>query len=744
MTPSPIPNETPDRASWRREVNAGLTGALVAFSVAVPIGTLTLAPLGASFAGLGVAAGLVAAAVGGLAACLAGGSLQLRSGPATASCLVVNALIATMLLTPGMGEPTAAGLPRVLTAAFLCVALAGVLQIGFGALRLGNAVRFVPLPVLAGFRNGVALVIAVSQLSPLLGLAHSPWHYGLAELAAEVQPRSLLVGAITVATIALARRLRIGPVALFGGLIAGAASHYALGSLLAGAGAGATIGPLPGWEDLPGAWRTVSGFTTGNALRTTVLAIGPALGVALVGAVMSLLVARIVGDLSHERFDSNRVLMGQGLGNVLCGLCGGVPIAGVASNSLASFRAGGRGRLSAVLTSVILVGAVVTASRWIAAIPLAALAGVMLVIAVDMLDRSTLALVAELRARAGTATESVADLVIVAAVALTSLLVNVLAGVAMGVAVSVAIFAVKSSRKVVRRYATRATRHSLRQRSAEEMGLLQESGGEIALFELEGQLFFGTADRLAHEVAAKAGAARYVVLDCGRANAVDATAAHVIGDLARRMARRDGQLVIAGLPEGDDRRRSLERGCPPALARWMPDADRALEWCEEAVLAAAGDRLAVRGELPLERADLCRDMDAADVAELREAMVREAFPRGTILFREGDPGDRMYVLVRGTVTMVLRDPADPRKTKRLATFAPGVVFGEMALLQHIARSADGICDTDCTVYSISRSALEQLGERNHSIAIKTYRALALTIADRLRRTTTELRHVTAQ
>ena len=117
---------------------------------------------------------------------------------------------------------------------------------------------------------------------------------------------------------------------------------------------------------------------------------------------------------------------------------------------------------------------------------------------------------------------------------------------------------------------------------------------------------------------------------------------------------------------------------------------------------------------------------------------------GAILFRESEPGDCMYLLVHGMVSIVLRAPNDPDKTIRLVTFAPGVVFGELALLQGSPRSADGICDTECTVYSISRSALERLGAQNHLIAIKVYKALALILADRLRRTTTELRHAITQ
>jgi sulfate permease, SulP family len=164
--------------AWRREITAGLAGALVAFSVAVPLGTLMLAPLGIRFAGIGVASGLVGAAIGGLAASLAGSSVHLRSGPMTASCLVVNSLVAALMLLPGMREPSAAGLPPVLAFAFLCVVLGGLLQILFGFLKLGNAIRFVPRQVLAGFRNGIAIVIAVTQLPALLGLSAPLWRHG--------------------------------------------------------------------------------------------------------------------------------------------------------------------------------------------------------------------------------------------------------------------------------------------------------------------------------------------------------------------------------------------------------------------------------------------------------------------------------------------------------------------------------------------------------------------------------------
>ena len=344
MTTSETSPEKPRGPFWRNEIGGALSGAFVAFSVAVPVGTLTLAPLGLGFAGTGVAAGLVGTAVGGLAACLAGGTNHLRSGPVTAVALVVNALIAALLVLPGMRASTAAGLPPALTFAFLCVTLAGLLQMLFGVLRLGNAIRFVPRPVLAGFRNGIALVIAATQLPILLGLSRPIWRYDAADLIGAAHPWNVTVGAVTVASILLARRSRFTATALFAGLILGTVSHHALRLFLADGQLGATIGALPALHDLPAAWRTFAGLFVDGGLRASALTVAPAIGVALVGSVLSLLAAQVVSDVTRERSDSNRELVGQGLGNVVSGLFGGAPIGGSPSPSMASYRGGARTR----------------------------------------------------------------------------------------------------------------------------------------------------------------------------------------------------------------------------------------------------------------------------------------------------------------------------------------------------------------------------------------------------------------
>lgn len=727
---------------WWRELTGGLAGALAAFSIAVPLGALAFAPLGPAFAGLGVVSALVGSALGALIVSRVSNNPALRSGPMTALCLIVNGVVATLLLIPGMGDANAAGVPRALTLAFACIALAGVVQILFGVLKLGHAIKYVPRPVLSGFRLGLATIIIVSQIPPMLGLDRPLGAYSGQALVDAALPWSLAVSVFTIAAIVAARRAGLKSVALFVGLIGGALAHFALLATHDAAELGATIGTLPTLNALPGMWRSLFDIAPAAVPASALFAIvGSAIGIALVGSVLTLLAARSVEDLAGARGSGNRELIGQGLGNLIGAVLGGQPVAGSPATSVATYHGGGRTWVATLWTSVLLLAGVMLAGRWIAAFPLAALAGVMFVIATDLLDREPLKVMNDLRRRGTDRHEAIVDLAIIGAVAIASLMFNIGAGVLVGVLIAVAVFAIKSSRNVVRRYSAGTMRRSFRQRGQRETEILRAFGSAIALFELEGPIFFGTAERLADEVAKHAPGARFVILDFGRVNGVDATGAHVIDQLARRLRDAEGRLVIASLSEQDARRRSLERGLPREHAQWLPDADRALEWCEERLLAEHSRIEANPAELPLEHIDLCRGLNANELALLRDAVTRETHPKGTVLFHEGDAGNCVYLLARGAVTILLETSSSTGNAKRIVTFAPGVTFGELAILDGSPRSAAAVCDREVVVFVLSTAALDSLRVAHPQLAIKLYQAMAQGLASRLRATTSELHHV---
>ena len=728
---------------WLSELTGGLAGALAAFSIAVPLGALAFAPLGVAFAGLGVATALVGSTIGSVVAGFAGSNALLRSGPMTALCLIVSGVMATLLVMPEMRATNSAGLPHALALVFACILLAGLLQILFGLLRLGHAIKYVPRPVLSGFRLGLAAIIVLSQIPHLLGLAHPLAHYDRAALASAVLPWSLAVGVLSFGSILIARRAGFAAVSLFIGLVVGTLAHSALVATRDPGHLGATIGPLPSLLDVSAIWRSLFEVTPQVFAPNAILAIlAPAAGIAIVASVLTLLAARTVEDLAGARTGSNRELMAQGLGNLVGGLFGGLPVAGSPAASIASYQGGGRTRFSALWLSALLVLGVTLAARWIATFPLAALAGVMLVVAFDLVDRAPLKILRDLRAGGRGSHEGMLDLAIIGAVAVASLLINIVAGVLTGVLIAAAVFAIKSSRNVVRRYSPGTMRRSFRQRGQRELEILGRSGAHIGLFELEGPIFFGTSERLADEVAAHAPDARFVVLDFARVNAVDATGAHVIDQLARRLDHDGGRLVIASLPDDDRRRHSLERGLPRAHAEWLPDVDRALEWCEERLLAEHSLDDAHAGELALDRIDLCRDLDQAEIELVRGAVTRECHAQGAVIFREGDAGDCLYLLAKGAVSILIEaSNGAGTAPRRIVTFAPGVTFGEQAILDGRPRSAAAVCDQDVVVYALSTATLQQWTVTHPQLAVKLHRAMAQSLAARLRATTIELHHV---
>jgi CRP-like cAMP-binding protein len=164
-------------------------------------------------------------------------------------------------------------------------------------------------------------------------------------------------------------------------------------------------------------------------------------------------------------------------------------------------------------------------------------------------------------------------------------------------------------------------------------------------------------------------------------------------------------------------------------AAFTPDIDTALEAAEDALLDAAGAKRAQHAEIPLEALHPFAQLTPAELSVLRPLLERRTFAPGQFVFREGDPGDELYVIAQGTAS-VRRDEG-PRST-RLVTFGEGTVFGEMALLDARPRSASVQADRELVCHAMPRAAFEQIVERHQGIAVKLLASLARELGKRLR------------
>ncbi len=338
----------------RGDLFGGLTAAVVALPLALAFGVAS---------GAGAMAGLYGAVAVGLFAALFGGTPAQISGP-TGPMTVVFAAVVT-LHADNMAE------------AFTIVSLGGVLQMLFGAARLGRYIKYTPASVVSGFMTGIGVIIILLQIAPLVGVPSES--APLAAVAALIElPGRAVVDAAAVGAIALA--IVIGWPRPLRRWVPPPLAALAIGTLAAVFvfPDAARIGAIP--QALPGL------IAPSAPLADLPEIVAAALTLALLGSIDSLLTSLVADSITRTRHDSDRELIGQGLGNAVAGLFGGLPGAGATMRTVVNIRAGGVSGVSGIVHAVVLIAVAAGLGPLAAQIPLAALAGILLKVGWDIID----------------------------------------------------------------------------------------------------------------------------------------------------------------------------------------------------------------------------------------------------------------------------------------------------------------------------------------------------------------------
>jgi SulP family sulfate permease len=720
------------------EVKGGIASALVGLAIALTLGLLAFGALGAEYASLGVRAAFSTIVFAAPVALLLGGTVIAGAGPRVSATLILAALIASSASDPSLA---ASGIPRVSAVVFLAatsLALSGLIQIGFGLARLGTLARFVPYPVVAGFMNGVAILIVLWQIPYLIGLPTPVRGQALLDALPGTQPGTLVVGVATAALVwTIAMRWKAAPAALLA-LLGGTALYYGIAAMLPAAELGPRLGEIGEALSLPVALEPL-----GTRLGIDLLAshwtavVGTAAAIAVIGSLDSLLAAAAVDVAHNTTHRPNRELVGLGFGNLVAAAFGGIPVSFSPNLAFAAYRAGARTRAAGLVAAAVIAVVCLLGARALAYIPMVVLAGIMVTAGLNLVDRWTRQLVVEL-GRGGLGREAWWSLAVVAAVCIVTVIFNFVVGVTFGLIASMALFIASMNRSLVRASWTGLQRASRRVYPAHQAVRLRDKAGEIRVLELEGPLFFGTAYRLDKEVQALARSARFIILDFRRAATIDATAAVMLEQLSKRLSVGGVRLLLAHvMPEGRHGRMLAQFGTFVGRPRteWFEDTDRALEAAELGLLADEAET-APGEELPLEASSLLAGLGPADRDRVRARLDRHELAAGEILFREGEPGDRLYVLTRGCVTITTGNAG---KAQRIGTFEPGVIFGEMAMLDGATRSATSVADRPAVVYSLSAASLAQLRAADSELGNRLLVNIARHLSNRLRLSTDALR-----
>lgn len=726
------------RPSLRGDIAGGVSAGILVIPLSMGYGLLALQPLGDGYVSYGILAGLLSAIVVLFSGVLLRGSPGLMYTPRSVVTLVLAAVLLEGMTRGAAGVAARGDVPRTLTLVFFVVLAAGLFQALIGALRLGTLIRYIPSPVMAGFQNAVAILIIAAQLDALLGFRqHVPTRELLAHLGA-VQPLTLAVGLFTAVVMWRGPRLtkRVPPV--IQGMLAGSAAYYALRGLGAQAALGPLVGPLPGAWPLP---RYVAGFgmlVTDRDIWPVLLTLGiGAFGLAIVSSLDVLLCVRVMDSVIGERSSGSRELTRLGLSNMVAACFGGIPSGVNLGASVTNHRAGGRTRLAIVVAASIVLLTMLLLGPAIARLPRVVIAGMLVVVGIQLFDPWSLQHLARMLTgeRAHWRVMGV-DLLVVLLVAASILVFDPLVGVGMGVALAVLFFLFRMSRSVVRRVYHGDTVRSRRARDPRLMELLARHGGQIVVFELEGPIFFGTAEGLAGrvEAAARAGA-RHVVLDLKRVNELDSTGARILLQTSERLRQQGSHLLLTHAQDSLQVARAVrDLGVAAALAdgRLFSDTDSALEWAEDRVLQAGGAGEALGDEVAVDRLSVLEGLSEAECGVVRALLTRRTFRTGEIVIKAGSTERDLFLMSRGTASVRVDLPG-PGRQRRLASFSAGTVFGELALLDRQPRSATVTADEEVVCYLLSEDAFHSLSRDHPAIAIRLLTNLGRELSHRLRR-----------
>ena len=728
--------------SWRADLVGGLTAAVVLLAIDGAYGLVAFAALGPGFVSLAFAAGIYASVVSNLVSPCIGARGPLLGGNASALALLVHPVVLELLGDPRFLDAGAA--PRagaVFAFVALGVTLAGVLQLGLTALRAGRLVRYVPYPVHAGFMTGVAVLMVAAMAAHIAGLPDVrpiAW--------ADARPASVLIAAGSAALAIWAPRWTRPVPPVLTALAAGTAAHHAVAALWGAQAVGPLLGPLA--LHLP----------DGQVVRDAAALLGQGLvaghlgallwfaaALAMMSTLQTLLAGSVVDMQTGRRHDGEREILAQGVANVAGGLVGALATAGGVARTSVSLGAGAMGTGSRIVFALGLLAALGVFAPLLQHLSMAALAGVFVYTAWNLIDpwtRSATRRVAASLVRGRLPGRALLQgYAVMAVVAAIAVFVSIGQAVAFGVLVGMVMFIVRHARNPVRRVLRATQRSSRRVRTADEAALLRAHGEAIVVIELDGPLFFGTADAAAREIERQAASARQVILDFARVTDVDLSGARVLLQAAASLHAAGRHLLIAALPDDAARLRAVREVDVQQRLAWAElhaDVDLALEAAEDRLLAALRTAGGAAPRLALHETMLGRGLSPDELATLAPLLETRRLARGEAVFRRGEPGDAMYVAVEGRIGIWLRDLGAGRPERRLVSFGPGVVFGEMAMLSGDPRSADGVAEEDATLLVLHRAAFERLHREHPALAARLLLNLNLHLGARLRVVTEEL------
>ena len=492
----------------RGDFFGGVAAGVIALPLALAFGVAS---------GLGPAAGLYGAIATGIVAAVFGGTPVQITGPTAPMTLVVAGVVATNTLPSG-----AVDLPRVVG----IVVLAGLLQIALGLFRVGAYIRYVPYPVISGFMSGIGVIIILQQLFPMFGAAppsSDPLSIlrQLPLLGSNVKWDAVAVSALTIATVFILPRFTKAVPASLVALVTLTALAVSLNLDVS------VIGEIP--SGLPSLVMPALDFQQVPSLTAA------ALQLAFLGAIDSLLTSLVADNLTRTQHDSNRELVGQGLGNIAAGLIGGIPGAGATMRTVVNVEAGGKSRISGVIHGLFLAAVLLGLSGLVQHVPRAVLAGLLVAVGIGIIDYRGISHILKVPR---------SDAFLMLFVLVLTVFTDLIIAVAAGLIVASFVFMKKVS-DITERQTTLSPVAD--EPWADELTIPDTIRNKLLIKHVDGPLFFGFASQFLDIARQAATQSKLLILRLDRISYMDQTGVYALKDALTRLIAAGVRVLVVGV-----------------------------------------------------------------------------------------------------------------------------------------------------------------------------------------------------
>lgn len=518
-----------DFSNFKGDFTGGLVAGVVALPLALAFGVQS---------GLGATAGLYGAIMVGIFAAIFGGTPTQASGPTGPMTVVSAALVSAAIQLTGSLE---AAMGIILLSFFI----GGALQIFFGLINIAGYVKYFPYPVVSGFMSGVGLIIVILQLFPFVGLSSAKSTFAvlqdLPRLFTDLNIHALTLGLLTVLIYYLFPFITKSIPSALVALVVAALTSYFLGWDVP------IIGEIP--DGIPSLQFNAMFSGIPSEAYSLILEYGVVL--AVLGSIDSLLTSVIADNMTKTRHDSNRELIGQGIGNMLAAAFGGIPGAGATKGTVVNINAGGRTRISGAIHGLFLLAVLLGLGSLAAYIPLSVLAGLLIPIGFKIIDTKGLKHLFRVPK---------SDAVVLVIVLLITTFGSLIQAVGIGVALACVLFMKKAS-DLGEKGIVMELLENLKDEKPwqDELPFYEEYKDKVLIKHLNGPLFFGFTTHLKNQISTIDEKIKYLIIRMDKVPSIDQSGLYTLEDIIFDLEQRGVQVFLVNVQDQPmDKLRSID------------------------------------------------------------------------------------------------------------------------------------------------------------------------------------------